>query len=526
VLESRAPKESLTMWSKLSRLIWFGLFLLGQARWGIAPSQAIAPLTVSPASVASTAEQVNDCRFGMTAVNNITNPAFNLPPLGLASYLNWNISANPKRPNNMDYVQLVRLRSDVYTYTLAEIPAVAQAQPGAYWLVGNEPDTTYGQGEWSQDKLTPRNYAIRYDAVYKAIKANDPTAKVGIGGIVQPTAVRMEYLNRVFEEYKARHSGALPPSDFWHIHAFILNEEQGEWGTGLPPDYLSKPYMPTVTAEVIDWDDNDSLPRFKQRLENFRAWMKANGQQAKPLWITEYGVLMPSDPEKYFVSISLTRTRDFMTGAFDYQLQHTDPDIGYPGDGGRLVQRNFWWTLSADSREIGGGLYELRTYSTSVTTTTTLITPTMLYTAYTNYIANLPHYTDLAWANVSITPTTGTVPFTATINLEVFNQGNLPVPGFDVALYQGRPPEMTLIDRATVTQTLYGCKSYKLTLQWPNINPAALASPADLPAVWLRFENVPANENGSSPNWLCASLTEPATSANCGLSLFMPLIRK
>jgi hypothetical protein len=68
--------------------------------------------------------------------------------------------------------------------------------------------------------------------------------------------------------------------------------------------------------------------------------MNARGLRDKPLWITEYGVLMPD----WYVTDD--QVKAFMTGSFDYLLSATDAGIGYPADGNRLVQRWAWNSLN------------------------------------------------------------------------------------------------------------------------------------------------------------------------------------
>jgi len=295
------------------------------------------------------------CRLGLTVTSGFEG--YNVARLGIGSYLNWGMSATPVTPNGIDFIQVVRVKDDAFDEQLSKIPDVARARPGSYWLVGNEPDTAYG-AEWGgQDNVSPETYAERYFAAYSAIKASDPTASVGIGGITQPTPARLEYLNRVLAAHKNRY-GSLPPADFWHIHAFLLNEVPGEWGAGMPPDAAGNPY--TSAPEVIDPEQSDSLVLFKKRITAFRTWMAQNDQRSKGLWITEFGVLMPSDPGLGLYDISIRRTRNFLQQSFYYLNTATDRKLGVASDGNRLVQRWYWWTLSADARQIGGGLYDVR----------------------------------------------------------------------------------------------------------------------------------------------------------------------
>jgi len=295
------------------------------------------------------------CRFGITAAYGVAD--YDLAGLGAGSYLDWGMQADPPRPGGLAYVQVVRLGEAVYAEQLARVPAVAAAQPGSAWLIGNEPDNTYTFDGVGQDNLAPEVYAERYQAVYAAIKAADPQARVGIGGIVQPTPVRLEYLERVLAAYQAAY-GAPPPADFWFVHAFVLNEAPGEWGAGLPVDAVTRPYQ--AAPEIIAPEEVDSLAIFARRLTAMRQWLADHGQRDRPLWVTEYGVLMPSDGSLGYFGISPERTQAFMLGSFEYLQQAADPATGQPADADRLVQRWYWWTLSYDPRVSGGGLYDRR----------------------------------------------------------------------------------------------------------------------------------------------------------------------
>ena len=75
-------------------------------------------------------------------------------------------------------------------------------------------------------------------------------------------------------------------------------------------------------------------------------------ERDKPLIITEYGVLMPSE---YLGSGDTLEERKedgdrvvvaFMEGTFDFLLTARDPLHGYPADEDRLVQRWLWFSLN------------------------------------------------------------------------------------------------------------------------------------------------------------------------------------
>jgi hypothetical protein len=241
----------------------------------------------------------------------------------------------------------------------ASAAANATAHPGSYWQVGNEPDTQYCNTDGScQDNVTAEQYADRYYAIATAIRAADPSAKIGFGSIVQPTPIRLYYLNLAWERLKVRAGSAAAATaliDFWSIHNFVLNEVAGQWGTGLP-----KGYQPSwgVPVNVTNFADTHNSNIFSNRVRAMRQWMKDRGQQNKPLWITEYGSLFPPETTSNLVTISQQKTADFMVATFNFMLTTRDANIGMPADGNRLVQRWFWYSLNENRDVYGGTLFD------------------------------------------------------------------------------------------------------------------------------------------------------------------------
>jgi hypothetical protein len=224
-----------------------------------------------------------------------------------------------------------------------------RAHPGALWLIGNEPDSIYN-GSPIQAEL----YAELYHHFYTTIRAADPTAKVGPGAIVQPSPLRMEYLDKILDHYQARYGERLP-SDVWNIHLYILNEGTcGEWGATVPPFSRSErgwsvPFTPATLLDVAALQDH---------LRTFRQWMHDRGYGDRPLIITEYGVLPPPT----YSGFEDTVAAQFLNDTFQMFLSATDPAVGYAADGGRLVQ--FWAWFSTDYEpppgwtKFGGDLFE------------------------------------------------------------------------------------------------------------------------------------------------------------------------
>lgn len=282
-------------------------------------------------------------RFGF----NGSPSGYDVGQLNAGWYSDWYARVDPPRPADLTYAQLIRFKAgddphDPSQVTVrpdrATIAQIAEANPGSLWLLGNEPDSEY-QGE----PIFPETYAHVYHEFYTYIKEQDPTAVIGNGGIVQPTPCRMAYLDIVWDTYELAYGEAMPV-DVWNIHAFVLREVQGDWGASTPPG--------VDPSCGIDYPvrDADNIEIFRNNLIAFRQWMEGKGEQDKPLIISEYGILWPDwfkDEDGY--GFPASRVNAFMTATFDLYLNESYPSVGYPADGGRLVQAWAWYSVSDDS---------------------------------------------------------------------------------------------------------------------------------------------------------------------------------
>lgn len=267
---------------------------------------------------------------------------FDLPSLQAGWYLDWTARKDPPRPGGVEYVQMVRLKGGKLSPDASSLQEIARANPGSLWLIGNEPDVMW------QDNVTPEAYARLYAEAYRAIRAGDPTARVALGGISQPTPLRMVYLDRVLEAYREAF-GSLPPVDAWHIHNFILREERGSWGVGIPPGFEED------RGWLYEVEDHGSLEIFARQIRSFRQWMADRGYRACPLIVSEYGILMPED-----YGFPPEQVEAFLRETFAFFEETRDPDIGNPVDDGRLVQRWCWFS-AADPNYPTGNLFDPET---------------------------------------------------------------------------------------------------------------------------------------------------------------------
>lgn len=271
----------------------------------------------------------------VTTVGGVSIADYDAPGLGAGWYHNYRVQTLPEHPGGILYHQLARAARHTTPDELQKfLPLLAQSianNPGQLWFVVNEGD------RYGQDQLTPQQYVDFYDQIYHFIKERDPSSRIFAGGIVQPTPIRLRYLDQVLAIYKQRY-GVPMPADGWHIHNFIL-PENCTWGAGVPPGL--EEYINEGTPCPPSLDEHGNLDTFKQQVRTFRAWMNNRGYRNYPLVISEYGIIL----SKYH-GYPQPRVRDYMLGSFDFLLNATDSQTGYPADGNRLVQEFAWFSLN------------------------------------------------------------------------------------------------------------------------------------------------------------------------------------
>ena len=296
-------------------------------------------------------------RYGFVATSANWRGKFDVSQLNAGWYVDASPPACAASPGGMDRALLIR----VLDWTPDRLPwleSMVDAHPGSLWLVGNEPDCIW------QDNVLPQDYADIYHQIHTAIKARDPSAMVSPGGIVQPTPLRLQWLDRVLAEYAKLNDGALMPVDVWNIHNAILREARGDWGADIPPGFDD-----IDTGVLREVADNDRLDIFTQQIWDFRAWMADRGYAGFPLIVTEFGVLMPVE-----FGFDQARVNTFMDATFTFLRTATSSDpnaLGDPTDGNRLVQRWAWFSLDVPpwnqttNEGFNGNLFD--PYSTSIT---------------------------------------------------------------------------------------------------------------------------------------------------------------
>ncbi len=260
---------------------------------------------------------------------------YDLQTLGIGWVMDWNVRASTALPAGVEYAQTVRMKGGVLTPDVATLTTVAASHPGAMWLIANEADVRW------QDNVDPVTYARLYHAAYTAIKAGDASAVVTAGGIAQPTPLRLRYLDLVLEAYRAEFGVALP-AQAWHIHNYMLREERDSWGVDIPPG------IPDATGVLYSIDDSGNVDAFRAQIVDFRRWMASRGYAGLPLFVSVFGVTIPAD-----YGFPPERVVAFLRETWRFFLTASDPNLGDPTDGGRLVQRWCWFSMQHDPYPTG-----------------------------------------------------------------------------------------------------------------------------------------------------------------------------
>lgn len=249
-----------------------------------------------------------------------------LPTSGLRFgwYCDYQFQIRPARPAEVEYAQLVW----GYPPDWPKLALAVLLNRGSLWIVGNEPDN------WHQDGRTPQEYARVYHDVYQFVKRLDSAALVAVGGISQPTPLRLQWLDMVLSAYQERYGHAMPV-DVWNIHASITREQQGSWGSGVPVGIAA------TEGQLYTIEDSANADIFVQYILAFRRWMRERGYQDSPLIVSEFGVLQPAE-----YGFPPERVVEFMEKTCRFMLEARDPELGCPSDDYRLVQRWAWFSLN------------------------------------------------------------------------------------------------------------------------------------------------------------------------------------
>jgi hypothetical protein len=279
---------------------------------------------------------------GLPASNLISNNinskagfglADNADPLFWAEQLNsgWYLDWRTDQRRNFQYPehwQMIRLFPGCVVPSNEATRWLVLHYPGQTWIIGNEPDVIL------QDAVTAEQYAQMYHELYYLIKSTDPTARVAVAGVAQPSPLRLEYLDHVLAAYQNSYHEQMPV-DWWTVHGYVLREERDSWGVDIPPG------MTANQGQLYEVEDNGRMDLFIQQIQAFRSWMARHGYRQVPLALTEFGIVMPAD---YGFPVAVKQ--QYLRDTFQWLATAIDAATGLPQDGNRLVQRWAWFSLS------------------------------------------------------------------------------------------------------------------------------------------------------------------------------------
>ena len=430
----------------------------------------------------------SNCRYGTSDLSHRQNAW--LTTLGVGWHLNFG-SRPWGRIDGIEYTPVVNVRQkkdgctylDDYTIspplTDQDLGALVDANPGALWIVGNEPDRGPNPDDADcsnrvQDDTHPEWYAQGYHDVYHFIKQRDPSAQVAIAGLVQITPGRLQYLDKVWDTYLEKYHAPLPV-DVWNMHLYILPEATP---AGLP-NGVANVAVGTDPAlairesgddparcpdpQVYCWAEHDDLDVFAEQVVAMRSWMKRHGQQDKPLILSEYSILYPEWlRDEYGNYFTTERVAQFMTKTLAYLESAADPNLGYPKDEYRLVQQILWFSINVTSAGRSSNLVN-----------DSLSDLTGLGRLYKEEIARRPRLANLLPDPIAPVAafTGGGGQATADLAVEVRNNGNIAAQPFTVTFYADNALQQP-IGSAQVTTGLAGCarRTTRVVVPWEGLS--------------------------------------------------------
>lgn len=377
--------------------------------------------------------------------------------------------------------------AEPYTYTtvpsIPEIQQMVSLHPGHLWFVGQEIERrdwqTEGGNSDGKQEILPEVYARLYHEVYHAIKAVDPTAKVGNGSVILPSPLRLAYLTRMWDEYVRLYHTPMPV-DVWQTHLYLLPEKRGAWGADIPAGIDAQEGLfafDSYEEMVLANKDFSHVPGL---VREFRQWMKAHGQQNKPLLITEMAVSMPDRILEGEFTAEKIRD-EFMYPLLDYIFQTTDPDLGYPDDTYHLVQSMWWWSYNLDDGSYPNGVYE-QDYNSNLVWSGLgapdhapymkgLTDLGVFWRDYVYPIQAKPNLYPLTLDPMTFFSTSGKA-ITPTIHLQVLNNGDVAANAPFTVTFRDYY-SASIIDQIVINEVLEGCGEKVRTagFQWPNLAP-------------------------------------------------------
>ncbi len=440
-------------------------------------------------SLANSESTIANCRYGASPLSADQTPV--LSTVNAGWYLNFaSRPPNPEPANGADFVSMIHVTQDrganggyLPTYTInpplnASFANYIKNNDFENYIAGNEVDRI-GRGD-----TFPAVYAQAYHEIYRFIKSNNPTAQVGIAGLVEVTPGRLQYLDKVWNKYNEIY-GTYMPVDFYTMHIYVLPELMAD---GVTPNGIANIALGTDKSlgkresggnaslcsnpDVYCFAEHDNMTVFAEHVVAMRQWMKQHGQQNKPLLLTEFSILYPyiTFPngscdflrDENGNCFTPSRVIKFMNNTFSYLNSKKDPNLGYPLDDNRLVQQWMWFSVYTTNEGSASNLAEAN-----------LSTLTPMGQNFKNYVASETLYQNLVVEDAAdvVVATEGAPTATAEISVNFRNNGNQKITDpFTVTFYKNAGLTQ-VIGSVTFNPDVNGCSSsrYTASISWPGL---------------------------------------------------------
>lgn len=438
--------------------------------------------SANPAAQSSITSGAMSCREGIAGWEPYFSVGIDIRELTGGIYLDFTSHAAAPQMRPMEFIQVIRVRQNkdsqgnyLADYTTTPIlsdeaggvgPIIASA-PGSLWLIGNEPDRGPDEpGGSAQDDTFPQLYARIYHDAYQFIKQRDPSAQVAVGGLVEVTPGRLQYLDIVWNTYATLYGHAMPV-DVWNMHLYVLPEIRGIASVALGTDpTLAYGFAFTHTSggpPIYTYGDHDNLSRFDEQVRRMRQWMKAHGQEDKPLLLSEFGLLYDEDvTDEFGENFTMPRATDFLTKTFNYLSTAADVSIGMPSDENRLVQQWVWYSVN---NPLG--------YVSNLVTNTVPLTFTSVGNMFRTNVGTRPLRPNLQpRATTALTPIIqpDESSVTSTLLIQIVNNGNQLVSEPLTVTFYTDATLTQVIDSMVITSGIPGCARRRVTASvvWPD----------------------------------------------------------
>ena len=476
--------------------------LLGAAFATVTVSAQAAPVLdpVAPSAAASTPAALGpSCRYGVAALSQ--SQLSWMDPLAAGWFITF--SPNGDSSGRPEYVPVIRIQQNkqgcAYLPSFTVDPPLTAAGLGAAVQTGAG---TCGSSVTSRTaarpqpdpakcsracRMTPSRTSTRRPTTTSTTTSSDWTPRRGsrTPGSSKVTPGRLQYLDKVWNAYKSLY-GVTWPVDVWNMHLYILPEVDPSG----KPNGIASVAVGTDPAlgmresgndknqcanpSVYCWAEHDDMTEFAGQVVAMRTWMKARGEQKKPLMLSEYSLLYPyivDAPgscflmDEYGNCFTPERVRTFLNNSMSYLDTATDPNLGYPRDGNRLVQRWLWFSI------YNNGVGSASNLLNSSLTTMTL--PGQAYATHANSTARYLNLFPASTYGAAAPPANAQAGSTATLIAEVRNIGANETTGKTTVTFYADEARTQPIGSAQIVDRLRGCEAngVQVSTQWPGRTP-------------------------------------------------------